>query len=366
LLDALFDPGSMRDVIDPARPARLLTGALLAAACVLTACTDPGNTVRRDGGTGFDAGSLGDTGSSGTDAARSDGAAADAPGPDTDVDAAALSCDGAMVSLPEPGAPVGSEATVPEDCAGCPHFTSVSVATSGTTATITGTVTGASSCQWYLVSPSCGGTSGAFEPGLEFASFSVTLPLFCGTNRLQLVCENESGRAVATREIVGPSCGSRDLQVTLTWGAAASDMELHLVREGGVINDPTDDCTWFTCMGVSPDWGVAGDPADDPTKDVDNTGTYGPENIYLTRAADGSYEVMVEYWGSGTPETPEVSITLGGRTVWVGSHVLSLYDVWHVGTIAYPGAGFTPVDVVTPCAAAWQTGGSLGCGLALP
>lgn len=285
---------------------------------------------------------------------------------DSSLDAAAMSCDGSMATLPYPDDAPGTDRTEPPACADCPAFSGVTATPIGTTARVTGTTaTLATECRWYLESAGCGGTSGAFLPD-EFTTFTLTLPLFCGTNTLQLVCESAAGRSVSTREIAGPACDGRDLQVTLGWGATAYDMELHLVRDGAHINDPTGDCTWFTCMSASPDWGVPGDPTDDPRKDVDNTSTYGPENIYLTRAAPGRYHVMVEYWGSGTPDTSEITITLGGATVWRGSRLMSLYDVWTVGTLDFPAARFTPVDTITPCTTAWRTGGSFGCALPIP
>jgi hypothetical protein len=342
-----------------------------AAAMFLAGITAAGCTTRMPMTPGHDAGTVDAARSddaSEPDAARVDDAGRDAASVDVDadIDAAALTCDGAMVTLPDPTAVDGTDDTEPADCAGCPRFTSIDVTATGTTAAVRGTVTGAATCAWYLVSPSCGGTTGAFGPDPEFGMFSITLPLFCGTNRLQLVCENASGTTFATRTIVGPSCGGRAVQVTLTWGATSNDQELHLVRSGGHINDATNDCTWFTCVSTSPDWGVAGDSTDDPHKDVDWVSTFGPENIYLTRAADGSYEVMVEYWGSGTADTPTVTITLDGRTAWMGSHAMDVHDVWDVGTITLPGPTFTARDTITPCAADWRAGGSYGCGLAIP
>ncbi len=115
-----------------------------------------------------------------------------------------------------------------------------------------------------------------------------------------------------------------------------------------------------------PDWGVAGDGTDDPRKDVDNTSTYGPENIYLTRAAAGRYHVMVEYWGSGTTDTSEISITLSGTTVWHGAHTMDLHQVWDVGTLDFPAGTFAPVDTITPCESAWRASGSYGCALPIP
>jgi uncharacterized protein YfaP (DUF2135 family) len=286
---------------------------------------------------------------------------------DDAADASALVCDHAMVTLPDPTAVDGMESTMPPSCTGCPHYTSVAVDMGATTATVHGTVSNfPTDCTWYLVSDGCGGTSGTLGVEMEFGTFSTTLPLFCGTNRLQISCTNASGTSITQQTITGPSCGSRDLQITLTWGAVSNDQELHLVQLPAHINDPVNDCTWFTCVSSSPDWGVIGDPTDNPHKDVDNTGPFGPENIYLTRAPDGRYEVMVEYWGSGMPDSPAVTITLGGRTVWRGSHMMTVHDVWDVGTLAFPASTFTPVDTIVPCQSMWFTGGSRGCALPIP
>ncbi len=345
----------------------LAWGLLCASILVVPGCTEHGVTPPRDASAGPDAAIDRDARAFDSGAPRPDGNTASDVGVDTaTVDAAALTCDGAMISLPDPGAADGSDETVPADCASCPRFTGITITPGTTTAGITGSVTGSASCTWTLVSPSCGGTTGAFGTDPEFGMFSFTLPLFCGTNRLQIACDGPGGRAISTRSIAGPSCGSRDVQITLAWGATSNDQELHLVRAGGHINDAMDDCTWFTCVHASPDWGVIGDPSDDPHKDVDNTSTFGPENIFLMHAADGRYEVIVEYWGSGTEDSPSVTITLAGRTVWMGSHAMSLHDVWDVGTITFPAQAFTPVDTITPCAADWRTGGSYGCALPIP
>ena len=342
-----------------------LVAAALGLSMASLGCSVPAPTTpARDAGVVADVGT--DSGNR-LDAASIDDARAsiDVGLDAADRDAAPLACDGAMVTLPFPAMPDGDD-TNPPGCTDCPHFTNVNVSTSGTTATITGTVTGSTTCTWTLVSPSCGGTSGPLGPDPEFGAFSRTIPLFCGNNRLQLVCDGPTGHAVATRTVVGPSCGGRAVQVTLTWGATSNDEELHLVREGFHLNDATNDCTWFTCVHASPDWGTIGDATDDPHKDVDWLQTFGPENIYLERAADGRYEVMVEYWGSGTAETSSITVLLDGATVWMGSHVLNVHDVWDVGTITFPARTFTPVDTVIPCESAWRTSGSMGCALPIP
>ncbi|MBN8609028.1 MAG: hypothetical protein J0L92_00450 [Deltaproteobacteria bacterium] len=346
----------------------LLIASTNASTLLATGCACEENRARIDAGRGSDASPV-DTGVTidanveGVDVylTRIDAYADDAP-----PDAAAMTCGGTTAPLPYPSETPGSMRTEPASCSECAAFVDVGASATGTTARITGTTSNvAIECRWYLESSGCGSTSGSFLPD-EFGTFGITLPLFCGTNTLQLVCESAAGRSIATREITGPACDGRDVQVTLAWGATAYDMELHLVRDGFHINDATNDCTWFTCMSISPDWGTLGDATDDPRKDVDNTTTYGPENIYLTRAPAGRYHVMVEYWGSGTADTSEVSITLGGATVWRGERAMNVHEVWSVGTLDFPGGSFTPVDTLTPCESAWRTGGSYGCALPIP
>jgi hypothetical protein len=338
----------------------------LLATCSLfiTAC-DERRTMRRD-----DAGAQMDGASPEVDASVDpiDSQVRDASGHvhDAGESDASIVCSDTMFDPPYPDAVVG-DMTDPSSCSGCASFEAITIDRGDTTARVRGRAVGtAVTCRWYLRSPTCGGTSGAFDPG-EFTSFDVTLPLFCGQNRLQLVCESAAGKTIATRDIEGPACTSmRDLQITLSWGEASNDQELHLVRAGGRINDPANDCTWFTCVNSSPDWGVAGDDADNPRKDIDDTGTYGPENIFLSNASGGRYDVLVEYWGSGSPDSPEVTMTIRDSTVWRGTHAMNPHDVWHVGYVEFPSGRFTPVDVVTPCATSWRTGGSMGCGLPLP
>lgn len=297
-----------------------------------------------------------------------DGQVVDAPnhGHDAGGTDASIVCSDAMFDLPYPDA-IAGDMTDPASCSGCASFEAITIDRGETTARVSGRAIGtAVTCRWYLRSPTCGGTSGAFDPG-EFTSFDFTVPLFCGQNRLQLVCESAAGRTIATRNVDGATCpGTRDLQIMLSWGEASNDQELHLVRADGQINDPADDCTWFTCIGSSPDWGVSGDDTDNPRKDLDDTNAYGPENIFLSRAPDGRYDVLVEYYGGGQPDSPEVTVTIRDSTVWRGTHAMSYHDVWHVGYVEFPSGTFTPVDVVTPCGTAWGTGGGMGCRLPLP
>lgn len=267
------------------------------------------------------------------------------------------------------------EFTDPPTCAGCPGaFTGVSLPATlspgATTLRVEGSAPGARMCEWYVLGGSCGVTHGTASIDPDGAGlFSTTVPVFCGTNVVQVVCGNDAGHRVLVRRVEGTQCEGtgRDLRVTLSWDATSNDMELHLLRAAGQLNDAMNDCTWFTCMGSTGlDWGTPGDTRDNPTKDIDNTGPLGPENIYLDRAAAGTYHVLVEYWGSGQPSTSDVDITIRERTVArLHRAAIPVHSVWYVGTVSYPSATFTPVDTITACASNWMAR-TRGCDLPLP
>ncbi len=267
-----------------------------------------------------------------------------------------------------------TELTAPSDCAGCPGAFSgleeldAPLAPDATTIRIEGASAGATRCEWYVLGGECGMTHGAMSTDPDGSGlFAATLPVFCGTNVVQIVCDNPSGSRVYVRQLSGAACEGRDLRVTLSWDERANDLELHLVREGGRINDPVSDCTWFTCVSSPLDWGVPGDASDDPSKDIDATGPFGPENIFLTSAAPGTYHVYVEYWGHGEPTTANLAVAIGESTVAeLHASGLDVHDVWDVGVLSFPGGTFTPVDAIVPCQADWRTGGSRGCAMALP
>jgi uncharacterized protein YfaP (DUF2135 family) len=169
---------------------------------------------------------------------------------------------------------------------------------------------------------------------------------------------------VLVRRVDAGYCDGRDLRVTLTWGDEANDLELHLVRDPGTINSETDDCTWTTCVHEVMDWGMPGLEMDNPRKDIDHLGTLGPENIYLDEAPAGTYDVLVEYWGSGAETTANVAIAV--REVTIATEMIEGFKrhfVWHVGRLTFPEGRFTPINAVSDCNDGWTYP---GCGLSLP
>ncbi len=131
--------------------------------------------------------------------------------------------------------------------------------------------------------------------------FSFTAPLFCGTQIVKCVWSNAAGRAVLVTRVITTNCVEPDIRVTISWDDKGRDWEAHLVKPNGRINDNLTDCTWTPCLGTGPDWGVAGDLSDNAHKDVDNTGPYGPENIFLSKPESGRFTVLIEHWGVGQP-----------------------------------------------------------------
>ena len=188
-------------------------------------------------------------------------------------------------------------------------------------------------------------------------AFSVTIPLFCGEQILKRVWSNDQGRYVIVNSITVENCTDTDIRLTLTWDDLGLDFELHLIKEGGRINDNATDCTWTSCISSSPDWGVKGDDSDNPRKDVDDTGNYGPENIYLSKPENGIYTVMVEHWGSGSPEADgDVILNVAGKTVRATVENLPSQYVWTVGTIAWPSGEIVLDGDVFDCSGSWSSG----------
>ena len=151
------------------------------------------------------------------------------------------------------------------------------------------------------------------------------------------------------------------MHIQLRWSTAGNDHDLHLIRHSveGQTDAPgcfthsdasnTNDCHWTNCNtqnetafpcpargcpgpNDAPDWGAIGDRADDPTLDIDDIPSTGPENINLSLPATGDYFVAVErYSGSSAPELT-VKIWLFGVLQATFSNVMipTVHNHWNV------------------------------------
>ena len=111
--------------------------------------------------------------------------------------------------------------------------------------------------------------------------------------------------------------------------------------------DPIYDCYY---QNPRPDWGIPSQFADDPSLDIDDIGTGGPENINLNRPVNtqqlgGSYDVGAHYFrasranfGGGEYGTSiaTVRVYLEGDLAYEGEKELrATNDFWEVGSIVW-------------------------------
>jgi hypothetical protein len=241
---------------------------------------------------------------------------------------------------------------------------------SATSQTFVGTVTGAAGDgTFYLVKTA--DADGGAPPGdaeLAFAiatsndGYRFTAPVFCGVQLAKLVWSNAVGTSVLVLRVTTTGCVEPDVRATIAWDDKGRDWELHLVKPGGTINDNATDCTWTSCINAHPDWGVPGDPTDDPAKDVDNTGGYGPENIFLARPEPGRFTVLVEHWGGGEPSAGQAILNVRGVVTVVPITSFVTQHVRTIATIDWPSGAVTVVGSDFDCSGNW----SGGCRAKLP
>ena len=151
----------------------------------------------------------------------------------------------------------------------------------------------------------------------------------------------------------------KDLHIQLVWTTPAdpdetdgtgTDVDLHLRHPmaGGVWGHDQYDCYF---RNSDPDWGVAMDPSDNPTLDIDDTNGAGPENINLSDPETGvAYDVGAIYFRAEStfglrdvdPRTEHLSLVTvrvfarGDLLLEVVDRELdSVDDLWHVATITW-------------------------------
>ena len=267
---------------------------------------------------------------------------------------------GASEPAVEDPAPFANDPGESKSCDGAPD-TDVTVFehqdVNETTMSFNGTVTGADGIGTFYVASATEAISGPIPTDADSGAFDVTLPLFCGEQTVKLVWKNAGCIVAAVVRVVRVDCETEGIRLTLSWDDLGRDFELHLIKEGGRINDNATDCTWTSCLDTGPDWGKAGDTSDNPHKDVDNTGSFGPENIYYATPEPGTYTVMVEHWGAGSADADgQVVFNVAGTSTVATIENLPSESVWTVGTVEWPSGKVTTSTQKYDCSGNWSAG----------
>jgi len=133
----------------------------------------------------------------------------------------------------------------------------------------------------------------------------------------------------------------------------ASDVDLHLLRQGGTRwFESTDDCYYANCTRVGVEWGSPS-PLDNPRLDIDDVQGFGPENINIDAPIPGTYRIGVHYYDDDAPvgnlpatvtvrvycsSTSAVAM-FGPVTLYTDSTSSDQNDFWKVADVTIPPAG---------------------------
>jgi hypothetical protein len=123
-----------------------------------------------------------------------------------------------------------------------------------------------------------------------------------------------------------------DIAITMRWTTPDTDVDLHLIRPGGTFFDTPTDCCF---CNPNPDWGVVGQANDNAFLDRDDIVGPGPENINLSVAETGQYQVVLHYYsdhGNG-PTSATVEVRLRGNLIATETTMINGSERWIAGRI---------------------------------
>lgn len=192
----------------------------------------------------------------------------------------------------------------------------------------------------------------AMETGFYFPASTGNRPGLdvAGTFVVRLEVTDDQGlTSTNDARVTLSSVPSERLHVQLTWDTV-SDIDLYLTNNGGFGCDTS--CNWRNCKPThgfsAPEWdGVPGRTAGDPVLDIDDTVSYGPENINVDAPANGTYIAGVHGWRVPSPTTVMVKIFVNGGLAYEGFREMN-------STSAVPGGQFWRVAEIQ-----WQNGAAI-------
>lgn len=141
-----------------------------------------------------------------------------------------------------------------------------------------------------------------------------------------------------------------DVIIELVWDHEQPDLDLHLL-EGSAALFSDGDCHW---ANRNPDFGVSGDPSDDPSLVRDALRGYGPEKIVFSNPPEGRFQVSVVYAKTNgqsktLPTTATLRLFVFGILAAEVSQTLDTPSTrWDVLTFDWPSRSVTELGGVSP------------------
>ena len=197
---------------------------------------------------------------------------------------------------------------------------------------------------WSVASAPVGSSSAIEGADTEAASFAVDAP---GDYEFSLTVTDAAGCVSPEAKAKAAARTAEGLRFELFWDNLDADLDLHLVPEGKAFFGD-EDC-YFSEGHTSPDWGTAGDAADDPVLIRDALNGYGPEIISYPSPAAGTYRAMAHYFSAHHSLTPAAAATIrvyrfGVLAAEVSRVLEGREDVWEALAVTWPGGAVTLLE----------------------
>lgn len=191
-------------------------------------------------------------------------------------------------------------------------------------------------------SPSCDDNDLCTTDTLGSNGLCLYTPKTCGTCQ---VCDSTNGACVCQPGCAAEVCDNQDnncnnqvdeggvcdnpslgLRVELSWDNSTADLNLHVLRPGGIFGRPEEDdpndCYWHY---PTPVWGRAGYPGESPVFSNSSTAGGGedkfPETVHLALPQNEPLRVLIHYannsssWGSALATNVWVKVYFSGQLV---------------------------------------------------
>lgn len=214
------------------------------------------------------------------------------------------------------------------------------------------------SYRWTLVESPGGSTA-------ELVRASTARPIFrpdlAGRFAIELVVVDGLGLESEPARLVVEAFPDEAVRVELIWDHPDSDLDLHLIREGGTFCDCETSVHYRDCAREA-DW-FPMTPDANPSLDVDDRRGFGPENINIEGhgptkfVPDGRYTLAVHYF-STAEQVSSWPTNVSNATVRVYVYGLlaaeatramtAEKEVWIVGTVEWPAKTFRTDGTVIP------------------